>query len=71
MARRRHFVMHTHASGHVHTHTHTHTHTQVKSAMEKGIVPGGGAAMIHLMNFEQEIKVHTHPLIHAHAHAPL
>merc|ERR1719424_1476481 len=28
----------------------------VKSAMEKGIVPGGGAAMIHLMNYEQEIK---------------
>lgn len=28
----------------------------VKSALECGIVPGGGAAMVHLCNFEKEIK---------------
>ena len=28
----------------------------VKSALECGIVPGGGAAMVHLMQYEKEIK---------------
>ena len=28
----------------------------VKSAMEMGTVPGGGAIMVHLLTYEQEIR---------------